>query len=50
MLLIPNSRNVKYDWYLIGILNEQLVMRNHIGGLKEPWQQIEGNYVFEVRN
>ena len=38
------------NWYLIVILNEQLVMRNHMGGLKELWQQIEGYYTFEIRN
>ena len=36
--------------YLIVILSEQLAMRNHMGGLKELWQQIEGNYMFEIRN
>ena len=41
---------LNFDWYLIGILIEQLVMRNHMGGLKELWQQIEANDMFEIRN
>ena len=31
------------------ILDEQLVMRNHTGGLKQLCEEIEGNYMFEIR-